>query len=72
MGRVFDRYSLVMLGLDPSIQGDRSLACPWTLATSARVTAGEGTQMPMDPGVKPRDDSGVGMTVGVLVRGNAA
>ena len=44
MGKVFDRCSPVMLGLDPSIQGDRPVACPWTLATSARVTVGEAAQ----------------------------
>src|SRR3546814_2542371 len=29
-----------MLGLDPSIQGDRSVVCPWTLGSSPRVTNG--------------------------------
>src|SRR3546814_10985503 len=31
---------IVMLGLDPSIQGDRSVVCPWTLGSSPRVTNG--------------------------------
>src|SRR3546814_2171103 len=31
---------IVMLGLDPSIQGDRSVVCPWTLRSSPRVTNG--------------------------------
>ena len=30
---------IVMLGLDPSIQGNRSVACPWTLGSRPRVTA---------------------------------
>src|SRR3546814_14902328 len=29
-----------MLGLDPSIQGDRSVVCPWTLGSSPSVTNG--------------------------------
>src|SRR3546814_17580983 len=29
-----------MLGLDPSIQGERSVVCPWTLGSSPRVTNG--------------------------------
>src|SRR3546814_12823132 len=33
---------IVMLGLDPSIQGDRSVVCPWTLGSSPRVTHGVG------------------------------
>src|SRR3546814_12466904 len=28
----------VMSGLDTGIQGDRSVACPWTLGSSPRVT----------------------------------
>src|SRR3546814_9624773 len=32
------RHSIVMLGLDPSIQGCRSVARPWTLGSRPRVT----------------------------------
>src|SRR3546814_3775597 len=31
---------IVMLGLDPSIQGERSVVCPWTLGSSQRVKNG--------------------------------
>src|SRR3546814_8430882 len=29
---------IVILGLDPSIQGNRSVTCPWTLGSRPRVT----------------------------------
>src|SRR3546814_4941476 len=37
----FATYPIVMLGLDPSIQGNRSVTRLWTLGSSPRVTIGE-------------------------------